>query len=359
MRRLLLPALLLLAAACAAETRLYRSNDAGMLLQPIASYLRDQYDWVAEVRDEAGIVTRVLFRKGAETRRWEEAPTRDGTQRVEREWREGELSARRVYDTRGALLQEEAYQGGKLQEKTLFTYANGRLVRRRGLDADGSLAYSEDYEYARNGSLREVRRVGQPDAISSAGYMKGTEGLAEERVAAADTLYVTRYDARSRVVSRERRAGGLTAAREDFTFREGSDTLLSSREERPGDGVAVDRSYDQQGLLAGETVTDAKGGTRTIQYVRDDSGYLLLKSSRGPDGFEVWKYERDAAGAVIREEYSLRGSLMQVTEHGEGKLRTEEMYKGGELFLKVFWDGEVRLREEVYLDGKLLRERTY
>jgi hypothetical protein len=359
MRRLLLPALFLLAAACAAEPRLYRSNDAGILLQPIAPYLRDQYDWVAEERDEAGIVTRVLFRKGTETRRWEEAPTRDGTQRVEREWRGGELTARRVYDTRGALLQEEAYDGGKLQEKTLLTYANGRLVRKRGLDAGGSLAYSEDYEYAQNGSLREVRRVGPPDDSRSAGYVKGTEGLAEERVSTADSLYVTRYDARSRVVSRERRAGGLVLSLEDFTFREDSDTLLSSREQRPGDGVTVDRGYDLKGLLATETVTETKGGTRTVQYVRDDSGYLVLKSSRGPNGFEVWKYARDAAGAVTREEYSLRGSLIRVTEYGEGKLRAEEMYKGGELFLKVFYDGDTRLREEVYLDGKLLRERTY
>jgi hypothetical protein len=50
---------------------------------------------------------------------------------------------------------------------------------------------------------------------------------------------------------------------------------------------------------------------------------------------------------------------VKVTVHGEGKLRTEELYRDGELFLKVFYDGDTRLREEVYSNGGLQRERSY
>ena len=42
---------------------------------------------------------------------------------------------------------------------------------------------------------------------------------------------------------------------------------------------------------------------------------------------------------------------MKVIIHGTGKQRTEELYKDGELFLKVFYDGDTRLREEVWSNG--------
>ena len=40
-------------------------------------------------------------------------------------------------------------------------------------------------------------------------------------------------------------------------------------------------------------------------------------------------------------------------------LRTEELYRDGELFLKVFFDGDTRLREEVWFNGRMERERSY
>ena len=36
-----------------------------------------------------------------------------------------------------------------------------------------------------------------------------------------------------------------------------------------------------------------------------------------------------------------------------------ELFRDGEVFLKVFYDGDTRLREEVWSDGSMLRERSY
>ena len=72
---------------------------------------------------------------------------------------------------------------------------------------------------------------------------------------------------------------------------------------------------------------------------------------------ELWKYSVDDKGKVSREEYFLLGSLQKVTLYGEGKLRTEEIYKDEDLYLKVYFDGDTRVKEEVYSGGKLLRER--
>ena len=57
---------------------------------------------------------------------------------------------------------------------------------------------------------------------------------------------------------------------------------------------------------------------------------------------ELWKYSLDDKGKVTREEYFLLGSLQKVTVYGEGKLRTEEIYKDEELYLKVYFDGDTR-----------------
>ena len=92
-------------------------------------------------------------------------------------------------------------------------------------------------------------------------------------------------------------------------------------------------------------------------YTRNDQGALTARSRRSPRGMELWKYSLDGKGKVTREEYFLLGSLQKVTVHGEGKLRTEEIYKDEELYLKVYFDGDTRIKEEVYSGGKLLRER--
>jgi hypothetical protein len=360
MRRLLLPALILLAALHGfPEERLFASNDSGMLLRPIEPYLRDQTDWVVAVKKEGEVETRRLFDKGREVKRWEVTWNKDGTRKVEKEWTEDALAARRIYDAQDTLLQEELYVADAITQKSLFTYAGGRLSRKRVLAADGNPLYAEEYLYAPNGSLREVRRTGQSGDTHLSAYVKGTAGLSEERVSMADALYIKRFDARTRVISREQRIGGATVLREDFTFRPDSDLLLSSREERPVEGTVIERGYDEQGRLATETTTGKDAAPQSILYTRDENGGIRQKSSRGPNGYELWKYVLDESGAVSREEYYLRGSLMKVTVYGEGKLRTEELYKGGQLFLKVFYDGDTRLREEVYLEGILLRERTY
>jgi len=47
--------------------------------------------------------------------------------RVERELSAGELTARRVYDASGDMLQEERYAAGAVAQKSLFTYTGGHL----------------------------------------------------------------------------------------------------------------------------------------------------------------------------------------------------------------------------------------
>jgi hypothetical protein len=121
----------------------------------------------------------------------------------------------------------------------------------------------------------------------------------------------------------------------------------------------IERRYDSAGRLIQETTTPASGTATVETWVRDTDGYVVSRMRRGPDGLEAWKYALRADGSVSRVEYSRRGSLEKVTIYGDAGARTEELYTGGEMFLRVFYSGDQRVREEVWSGGSLVRTRTY
>jgi len=355
------PALLALLFFCTirsfGEEIFYTSNASGMLLQRVSAYRRDETEWIVSVNKSAAAETRRLLDNGVESRRWE--TTWSSTQKVERELVGDVLQYRRVYDAGGALLQEEQYKSGELSQKSIFTYSAGRLMRMRAVDGAGAQIYAEEYLYATNGSLRQVVRTGSPGEVTSSSFVAGPAGLSEERVHGVDANYVVRYDVQGRVEDREERRGTALVSREDFTYQGDGDALAHSTLSLPADSTVVERTYDDGGLLATETTTTKGAVVLQDTYTRDEKGQVTVKVRRGPLGIESWKYTRDDAGVVKREQYSLRGSIVKVTLYGEKSQRVEELYANGEVVLKVYYDGDTRLKEQVYKGGVLLRERTF
>jgi antitoxin component YwqK of YwqJK toxin-antitoxin module len=356
---LLLACLLGISGAGFAEELLYTSNDFGMLLSRIPPFLERDSRWVVKIRRDGSDEDRRLFDNGKEVRRWHVSWNRDKTEKVERETAGGKIAARRVFDASGSLLQEEEYVNGVLSKKTLCSYANGRLTRKRVLDHDGKAISTDVYLYAVTGGLREVRRTAGRDTTAFASVVSGPAGLSEDRSSMGGALFVERYGPDGRMVSRERRVDGKTVFVEDFAHDGGSGVLASSRESRPDEKTLIERRYDDAGRLAQEITTVNGEVTRTDIYERDAKGREISKLRRSSTGLETWKTAYTEAGDVSREEYSKRGILVKAIIHGERKLRTEELYKDGELFLKIFYDGDTRLREEVWVGGTLQRERSY
>ena len=359
------PALVLLvvflgcAARGSAEELFYKSNDFGMVLAPIPAYMRHDSRWILRVQRTDSDEERRLFDNGKEVRRWQVSWNRDKTQEVERESAGGTLAARRVYDGSGALLQEEEYTAGVLAKRTQYTYANGRLTRKREIGADGKLVSTAAYLYAVNGGLREVQRTVAPDTTMVTSVVSGPTGISEDRSSLGGALFVERFDLDGRMIDRERRVDGETVSVEDFTYDAASGDLVSSRESRPTDGLLVERRYDDAGRLSQETMTVNGTVTETDSYEHDGKGREISKLRRSAAGLETWKKSYTDSGDLAREEYSRRGILVKAIIHEPGKKRTEELYQDGELFLKVFYDGDTRLREEVWSNGRILRQRSY
>jgi antitoxin component YwqK of YwqJK toxin-antitoxin module len=173
------------------------------------------------------------------------------------------------------------------------------------------------------------------------------------------SLFVERYDPNGKLVSRERRDAGVAVSIEDFVYDAESHILTSSVERLPAENRRVERRYDSAGRLSQETMRVKGTVQEVVGYERDKNGKVTSKTRRSSEGLEAWKYSYAESGDLAREEYFERGILVKVTLYGEGKHRTEELYRDGELFLKVFYDGDTRLREEVYSNGSLQRKRSY
>lgn len=341
------------------EVLYYRSNGQGMLLARVPAALKDQSEWVLKVTRENGDEDRRLFDNGKEVHRWQISWNSSRTERVEREYAGAKLSARRTYDQGGSLLREEEYQDGKLSKTTRYAYDGGRLARKREVGADGKDLASETYVYADNGRLREVRRRTPEGAVDVSAWVAGRSGLVEQRTLVDGTLFLERYDADGRLVDRERLVNGTVVSVEVFSYDPGSGKLASSTERQPADAMVTERGYDAEGRLAGETVRVQDAVKEASTWERDARGKVITRTRRSADGLEVWKYTYTDAGDPLREEYSQRGVLVKVIAHGEGKRRTEELYRRGELFLKVFYEADTRLREEVYSGGVQVRARDF
>ena len=354
----LILAALAVCLTAAAEESFYRSNEAGMLLERIPSWRRDEFAWVAGVLQEGPASVRRLYERGQESRRWEAAPTDGGARREESEFIGETLIARRRFDPGGAILTEESYRGGTLEEKSVFTYAGSRLLRIRSTGPDGSLLRTDEYLYAGNGRLREVRRLTAGGQASDSRFFAGSGGLAGERHLAGGALFIARYDAKGRVVSRERRVADATAAREDFIYRADSNALLSSTQTLAREGRVTRRQYDGKGRLLVETVSGPGSASERTEYRWDDSDRATSRVRQGRAGLEEWAYGYDAEGTLLREEYRRGGALEKVTVFLGNNTRVEELYAEAELFLKVTWEGERRVKEEVFENRRPVRERT-
>jgi YD repeat-containing protein len=355
--RLVISLVFLVAFSGSAEQMLYRSNTTGMLLERIAPYRRDDSEWIVTVEKTPTQEVRRLLDNGRETRRWETSWTDGHTRSEERETAGKQLVALRVYDAQGNLLREEEYANGALSRTSVLAYTGGTLRRTRVLGPDGAQLSSTEYLYAVNGSLREVLRTEDGGGLNISSTVTGPAGVSEQTASAGEARQVVRYDGSGRIIDTERRRGDTLVSRELFRYRADSDLLDSSTEELPVDGKTIERRYDEAGRIVSET-SESGGGEETT-YARDDKGRLIAKTRRTPAGLEVWRYTLDASGGVQREEYSRRGSLQKVTTYGKGRERTEDLYRDGALFLRVYFDGDTRLREEVHSGDAVLRERTY
>lgn len=368
-RAALMLLLAFLAGGAAADVRWFRSDEMGLAIEPIPAFRADEFPWTLAVeRTIAGggwVETRRLLSGFAEQRRWTLVRSADG-RTEEREERGGAIAARRLSGASGELLQEETFEAGKPSGRSVYEYAAGRLVRVRVFDADGSLASTVEYVTAPSGRLREVRWTAPVGGVRSAsqmaggtGYAAGGAAVSEERTRDGDEWHTTRYDASGRAAEREEGDASGLRWRQLLSYAGTTGTPTSSTTEWPAERRVVTTSYGASGGEVEETTAVAGVVTERVVWTRDEAGRVLAKRRTGAGGTEEVRTTWGDDGAIAREEHFARGMRVRTVIHTGPDERTEELFADGDLFLRVYYRGDTRVREEAIVEGKVAREREF
>lgn len=157
--------------------------------------------------------------------------------------------------------------------------------------------------------------------------------------------------------SQEQRLGPELVSR--TTYRYSGDSLRPSHmeEDRPGEGWRRVTEYGDRGLAKQEVLTTPSGPDQTSLYTWDDKDRpleILVKVGRGERRI---RYAYGEDGSETEERTDTTGALvLRVIRKPDGT-SVEERFDGGVLFARTFLlDGRL-VREEIYLDGRLIRVR--
>jgi antitoxin component YwqK of YwqJK toxin-antitoxin module len=341
------------AAPGATAARYYLSNELGMAFEEIGWYRRDESTFVLEVRADGGTEVRILYQDGAPIKRWERSDRR------RRVYENGELTETELFDDKGRRVELREFDKGSLARRTEFSYAIQGQIRATTFDAEGNLLYTDRSMLFPDRSLREVRREYSGGGRSKLSLSMTGGGLVEEEIAGNGLALIKHYDSRGRLAAQERWAEAELQEREILRYRDEEQLPVTAVTEDFVAGRISKRAFDVEGRLEGIEVEQDGRIVEEIRYERDAEGRAVSTTRRGPLGLEQWRAAYGEDGELIREEYRRRGALERVTLHeGEGRV-VEELYRGGELFLRVTYVDDEKIREEFLTNGVVVRTREY
>jgi hypothetical protein len=359
--KLLLAFILLAPAVLPAQgsetTQYYASNRLGMELQEIGWYRVEEFPYVLVVEREEGLEIRTLMHEGEELQRWEY------TEEEQRVYKGSELEERRRYDEKGRLVEEQLFSEGRLERRIVYTYNGDVLERTETFSEAGALLFRDLYRLSPDGRLRRVtRQPGEEPADQRLALGEGSRGVTEERYGDGRERRVNRYDQTGRLVEREYWSDGELIERERFQYRDEGEALISSRlEEFPLQRVTL-RSHDEEGRVVEIQVTEGGKQTERTFHLRDSRGRITETTRRGHLGMENWRFEYGPDGTLVKEEYRVRGSLQRISRYSEQEgepSRVDELFREGELFMRVYYLSEQKVREEFIESGEAVRVREF
>ncbi len=339
------------------SVRYFASNDLGMALEEIDWYRREEFPYLLVVQKENQWEKRTLMHKGEEIRRWEVEL------QEERVFDGGVIQERLRYEQTGRLTEEQLFQDGEPSRRKVYHYRGSVLALTETFDSKGELLFRDRYYLSPEGELRRVsREEREPQSTQELALSGGGGNLAEERYGNVRDRKVNRYDLEGRLIERERWSQGELIERERFEYRGEADAPVRSQLEQLQLQRTIRRSYDEQGGLIRSVVEQEGDEIEQTVHLRDETGAIVETTKRSARGLEHWLFDYGPEDTLRREEYRIRGALERITTYSTdsgGSSRTEELYREGQIFMRIYFEGEEKVKEEFLRDGEVIRERQF
>lgn len=357
----------------------YVSNRLGMKLEPIARFRVDEFAYVLLEAKEGARTVLTLIKAGSagaprepgagpsgsplqgippgaeEVTRWERQTVTGGAFE-ERVFERGVHVSTGSYGVDGRLLRETLYVDGVANEALAYRYAEGLLRGVESRSAAGELLWSTVYEVSPAGLLRGTRRTGVDPERAAFGFTD--RRLQEETLESARHTVVLRYDGAGRRVVWEVFAEAALV-RATYSSYDPQTGALAREEDRRSGGERTERTFDAGGHVVFEKVFLGDRPIAVIEHRYDAGGRRVATERRGEEGIELTTYGYDGAGAPAWEERRVRGSLRNRIVYTSATSRTEEIVQSDRLSLRVTYEGEEKVLEEVLRDSKVLRSRSF
>ena len=249
--------------------------------------------------------------------------------------------------------QQSGSDTSALEEIVRYTFSGGVLTGAVILTPRGEEVRREFYIRDSEGRIVEIRNQ-FPDGRSS--RIGGAQGREWFEYPGGERIYRV-YLQNGDLESEELRRGSVLVSKTTYTYQDDFRTPSVVEEIRPVEGLKRRTEYGERGLPLRELLSTSDGLETISSYEWDGrgrpTGIRILEGRNersvrflyGEDGSET-EERTDTTGALI----------LRMLKKPDGTL-LEERFDGGVLFAKTFFKDGRRIREEIYLDGVLVRLR--
>ncbi len=337
-----------------AEEIFYESNSLGMVFDEVESVdsLTDstnETEYFIGIESGGGKERRRLFSSEEETfiKTWEIYYYNEGVIHFELEYSYDELVLKQIYSRTGTVSEEIRYIDEIISEHMFFLYdENKRLISLNAVDRNEQLIYKESYAYTESGMLREVINTDSEDNLKIYSYNFGNGILIEEISKEGDLLYFTRFGTDGRLLLNELWKNTDIISRIKREYNSITGILETIIEQNFIVNSLIVKTFNEDGQLIDEMSEDE--GEK--KYFHDSSGRVIKIRKNSLTGIEEWNYEYNDEGDVTKEIYSFRGSIIKIIVYTDEETRYEEIYRQGKPFLRVYYEKEEKVSEELIIE---------
>jgi hypothetical protein len=345
--------------AAFADVEYFRSNEIGITLEKIAWYRTDEFEYVVTLEAKGNTHIKRLYKNRVEIKHWETVYDNRLRKLTESEYEGSALVSVLVYNKDGGVAEEYLYTGNELSEKKIYKYSKKGLARVETFDKQEQPVYTDYYSLSRAGRLRSVIRVWANGNMRLSRFEYGSGILVEQREYLDPNMYITRFDSRGRVISWEQWRDDTLEKSRVVVYNSETGTITREEETDHLKSTTTVRTYNEHGELVSEQSGGQSDKNVEVRYEYDEKGRLSIKRVKGPLGIEEWKYFYTDADKLAREEYWRRGFLEKITYYAEEGGYYEDIYRDNEVFLRVYYKNDKKVKEEFIVDGKVEKTRTF
>jgi len=282
-------------------------------------------------------------------------------------YRGRDLVEERIIDRSGALIEELFFDSGSspskgaapipYEKRAYLRSETGRLLRVEARDSAGALLGSMDYRYDRDGRLLGVASSGSFGAEAAGMIISGGPPQGSWTSGSGTTTALS-YDEGGRPTSRRTLREGKAVALERRIYGEGPHPgRIETEDLVSGELTIVDCDGEGRNLV--KIVSIGGRETARVAYSYDGEGRLAEEATRySSGGITTRSLSYLADGSLGREETRRDGVIIGAVDYFEGG-RIEELYRGGELFVKATYRSGRKVKDEFYAEGAPVREKEY